>query len=55
MKKNRLARQAGALARLKEAKFFEKNYRKSGQARNQETWEEKRQQEIETLEKRVNA
>ena len=48
MKKNRKVRQQGALERLKNKKFFEKG------DRNPETWEKKRQQEIETLEKRLN-
>ena len=53
MKKNRRARQQGALERLKESKFFEKNY-KSGQARNEDTWQKKRDRDIEILEKRLN-
>jgi len=48
MKKNRTTRQRGALERLKQNKFFEKG------DRNPDTWEKKREQEIETLEKRLN-
>ena len=53
MKKNKRIRQQGALERLKESKFYEKNY-KNGQSRNEDTWEKKRQQDIEILEKRLN-
>ena len=48
MKKNRAVRQHGALERLKGYKFFEKG------DRNLETWEKKRLQDIEILEKRLN-
>ena len=53
MKKNRAVRQQGALERLKASKFYEKNY-KNGQSRNEETWEKKRDRDIEILEKRLN-
>jgi hypothetical protein len=48
MKKNRAVRQAKALERLKASKFFEKN------GRNPDTWEKKRNKDIEILEKRLN-
>ena len=48
MKKNRVVRQHGALERLKGYKFFEKG------DRNPDTWEKKREKEIEILEKRLN-
>jgi hypothetical protein len=48
-KKNQLARSEGALARLKDAKFFEKN------DRTIEQWKARIEQEIEILEKRIIA
>lgn len=54
MKKNQTPRRIVALANLKDSKFFEKNYRKSGQPRDKETWQARKDAEIETLEKRLN-
>ena len=48
MKKNRKVRQQGALDRLKKAVFTEKG------DRSQESWQERVEKEIETLEKRLN-
>lgn len=48
MKKNLRNRREGALARLKESKFFEKN------GRTQEAWQKRKDREIEILEKRVS-
>ena len=53
MKKNQTPRRIVALANLKDSKFYEKNYRKSGQPRNLETWQDRKDAEIETLEKRI--
>ena len=52
-KKNVKARRAVALANLKSAKFFPKTMR-DGKERSQEKWEEKRQLQIEILEKRLS-
>jgi len=41
-------RREGALARLKESKFFEKN------GRTQEAWQKRKDKEIEILEKRIS-
>lgn len=41
------ARRQGALDRLKESKFFEKN------GRTEEAWQKRKDREIEILEKRV--
>jgi len=51
-KKNLSARRAVALANLKAAKFFPKTMR-DGKERSEEKWEEKRQQQIAILEKRL--
>ncbi len=48
MKKNLRNRREGALARLKESQFFEKN------GRTQEAWQKRKDREIEILEKRVS-
>jgi hypothetical protein len=48
MKKNLRNRREGALARLKESKFFEKN------GRTQEAWQKRKDREIKILEKRVS-
>ena len=48
-KNNQLARRQSALARLKDAKFFEKN------DRTVEQWKARVEQEIEILEKRIIA
>jgi hypothetical protein len=52
-KKNLQTRRAGALQRLKNAKFFEKNYRSTGKARTQEDWQARVDEQIATLEKLV--
>jgi hypothetical protein len=46
-------RREGALARLKESKFFEKVNAK-GVARTQEKWQARKDAEIEILEKRIS-
>jgi hypothetical protein len=51
---NENGRRLVALQNLKNAKFFEKNYRKSGKARTQEEWAERVANEIAILEKKVN-
>jgi hypothetical protein len=48
MKKNLNARRAGALQRLKDSVFFEKK------GRTQESWQDRKEREIDTLEKRLN-
>jgi hypothetical protein len=48
MKKNKTTRQRGALERLENAKFFEKN------GRSEQDWQKKVDKEIEILEKRLN-
>jgi len=48
VKKNQRARQQGALQRLKESQFFEKN------GRTVEAWQKRKDREIEILEKRVS-
>jgi hypothetical protein len=53
MKKNQTARREGALQRLKNSVFFEKNYRATGKSRTQEEWQVRKDREIENLEAKL--
>jgi len=44
------SRREGALDRLKNSVFFEKNYRSTGKPRTQEAWQTRKDREIENLE-----